>query len=150
MVALPLPAYKFAIPKFSVPEVATKAVILLALTLAPLLTFKMSVVLKSAIESSPASILKVSAPAPPVSSSLLKVRFADLMLITPSWNPVTFSPFHVTLLLVVFTEIISSLVFIYRETNKLDDAEIILSDWVNRNPTDDNAKKILDEVRSGG
>ena len=34
--------------------------------------------------------------------------------------------------------------------NKLDEAEIILSDWVNRNPTDDNAKKILDEVRSGG
>ena len=30
----------------------------------------MSVVLKSAIESSPASTLKVSAPAPPVSSSL--------------------------------------------------------------------------------
>ena len=49
-----------------------------------------------------------------------------------------------------YPEIISSLVFIYRETNKLDDAEIILSDWVNRNPTDDNAKKILDEVRSGG
>ena len=49
-----------------------------------------------------------------------------------------------------YPEIISSLVFIYRETNKLDEAEIILSDWVNRNPTDDNAKKILDEVRSGG
>ena len=49
-----------------------------------------------------------------------------------------------------YPEIISSLVYIYRETNKLDEAEIILSDWVNRNPTDDNAKKILDEVRSGG
>ena len=49
-----------------------------------------------------------------------------------------------------YPEIISSLVFIYRETNRLDDAEIILSDWVNRNPTDGNAKKILDEVRSGG
>ena len=34
--------------------------------------------------------------------------------------------------------------------NNLDDAEIILSDWIKRNPTDDNAKKILDEVRSGG
>ena len=49
-----------------------------------------------------------------------------------------------------YPEIISSLVFIYRETNRLEDAEIILSDWVNRNPTDGNAKKILDEVRSGG
>ena len=49
-----------------------------------------------------------------------------------------------------YPEIISSLVYIYRETNKLDEAEIILSDWVSRNPTDDNAKKILDEVRSGG
>ena len=49
-----------------------------------------------------------------------------------------------------YPEIISSLVYIYRETNKLDEAEIILSEWVNRNPTDDNAKKILDEVRSGG
>ncbi|MFL3014629.1 MAG: DUF2723 domain-containing protein [Candidatus Neomarinimicrobiota bacterium] len=49
-----------------------------------------------------------------------------------------------------YPEIISSLVFIYRETNRLEDAEIILSNWVNRNPTDGNAKKILDEVRSGG
>ena len=49
-----------------------------------------------------------------------------------------------------YPEIISSLVFIYRETNRLEDAEIILSGWVNRNPTDGNAKKILDEVRSGG
>jgi hypothetical protein len=49
-----------------------------------------------------------------------------------------------------YPEIISSLVFIYRETNRLEDAEIILSDWVNRNPTDGNARKILDEVRSGG
>ena len=39
-----------------------------------------------------------------------------------------------------YPEIISSLVFIYRETNRLEDAEIILSGWVNRNPTDGNAK----------
>ena len=30
------------------------------------------------------------------------------------------------------------------------DAELILSDWVDRNPTDKNAKNMLDEVRSGG
>ena len=49
-----------------------------------------------------------------------------------------------------YPEIVSSLVFIYRETNKLSKAEVVLSDWVSRNPADDNAKKILEEVRSGG
>ena len=49
-----------------------------------------------------------------------------------------------------YPEIVSSLVFIYRETDRLGEAEVILSDWVNRNPKDDNARKILDEVRSGG
>ena len=49
-----------------------------------------------------------------------------------------------------YPEIVSSLVFIYRETNKLPEAEVVLSDWVSRNPADDNAKKILEEVRSGG
>jgi hypothetical protein len=49
-----------------------------------------------------------------------------------------------------YPEIVSSLVFIYRATNNLGEAEIILSDWVNRNPNDDNARKILNEVRSGG
>jgi hypothetical protein len=41
-------------------------------------------------------------------------------------------------------------VFIYRATNNLGEAEAILSDWVNRNPNDDNARKILNEVRSDG
>jgi hypothetical protein len=49
-----------------------------------------------------------------------------------------------------YPEIVSSLVFIYRENNRFTDAELILSDWVDRNPTDKNAKNILDEVRSGG
>jgi len=48
-----------------------------------------------------------------------------------------------------YPEIVSSLVFIYRENNRPEDAEIVLSDWVVRNPSDKNAKKILDEVRSG-
>jgi hypothetical protein len=38
----------------------------------------------------------------------------------------------------------------YRENNKNQDAELILTEWVSRNPSDNNAKKILDEVRSGG
>ena len=49
-----------------------------------------------------------------------------------------------------YPEIISSLVFIYRENNQFSDAELILSEWVQRNPSDENAKKILEEVRSGG
>ena len=49
-----------------------------------------------------------------------------------------------------YPEIISSLVYIYRESNQLFEAESILSDWVSRNPSDGNAKKILEEVRSGG
>ena len=49
-----------------------------------------------------------------------------------------------------YPEIVSSLVFIYRENNQLIEAESILSEWVSRNPSDGNAKKILEEVRSGG
>jgi len=49
-----------------------------------------------------------------------------------------------------YPEIISSLVFIYRENNQLIEAESILSEWVSRNPSDGNAQKILEEVRSGG
>ena len=49
-----------------------------------------------------------------------------------------------------YSEIISSLIFIYRETDQLEEAEILLSDWVIRNPQDNNAADILEEIRSGG
>ena len=49
-----------------------------------------------------------------------------------------------------YPEIVSSLVYMYRKTNRLMDAEIVLSDWVDRNPSDKNAKKILNEIRSDG
>ena len=49
-----------------------------------------------------------------------------------------------------YPEIVSSLVYIYRENNRSQDAEVVLSDWVLRNPSDKNAQKILEEVRSGG
>ena len=49
-----------------------------------------------------------------------------------------------------YSEIISSLIFIYRETDQLEEAEILLSDWVMRNPQDNNAADILEEIRSGG
>ena len=40
-----------------------------------------------------------------------------------------------------YPEIVSSLVFIYRENDQLIEAESILSEWVSRNPSDGNAKK---------
>ena len=46
-----------------------------------------------------------------------------------------------------YPEIISSLVFIYRQNNQFIEAESVLSDWILRHPSDSNAKKILEEVR---
>ena len=48
-----------------------------------------------------------------------------------------------------YPELVNSLVYIYRKNNKLSDAEIVLSDWVSRNPNDTNAKDILTQIRSG-
>ena len=48
-----------------------------------------------------------------------------------------------------YPEIVNSLVYIYRKNDKLLDAEIVLSDWVMRNPEDTNAKEILKQIRSG-
>jgi hypothetical protein len=49
-----------------------------------------------------------------------------------------------------FPELVSSLVYIYRKNDQLTDAELVLSDWVDRNPSDKNAQKILEEIRTGG
>ena len=48
-----------------------------------------------------------------------------------------------------YPELVNSLVYIYRKNNKLSDAEIVLSDWVSRNPNDTNAKDILTQIRTG-
>ena len=49
------------------------------------------------------------------------------------------------------TDVLSfPLKYIYRNNDRLMDAELILSDWVDRNPSDKNAKKILEEIRSAG
>ena len=48
-----------------------------------------------------------------------------------------------------YPEIVNSLVYIYRKNNRSMDAEIVLSDWVMRNPNDTNAKEILNQIRSG-
>jgi len=47
-----------------------------------------------------------------------------------------------------FPEIISSLVYIYRENNRLAEAEVLLSEWIDRNPNDDNAKELLEEIKN--
>jgi len=49
-----------------------------------------------------------------------------------------------------YPDLISSLVFIYRNSNRPEEAEIILNDWIQRNPTDKNAQKLLEEVRTEG
>ena len=45
---------------------------------------------------------------------------------------------------------VSSLVFIYRNSDRQADAEMILNDWVQRNPSYKNAQKLLEEVRTEG
>ena len=62
----PDPAVKLAVPSFVVAPVATKSAAKLALTVAPVLTTRISSVTKSVMVSVPRSTLKVSAPAPPV------------------------------------------------------------------------------------
>ena len=49
-----------------------------------------------------------------------------------------------------YPDMISSLVFIYRNSNRQAEAEMILNDWVQRNPSDKNALKLLEEVRTEG
>jgi hypothetical protein len=47
-----------------------------------------------------------------------------------------------------YPEVVSSLVYIYRKNDQFMDAELVLSDWVDRNPSDKNAQKILDEIKA--
>ncbi len=49
-----------------------------------------------------------------------------------------------------YPELVSSMVYMYRKSNRLSEAEIILNSWVTRNPNDLNAKKILEEIRANG
>ena len=48
-----------------------------------------------------------------------------------------------------YPEVVNSLVYIYRKNDRNFDAEIVLSDWVLRNPKDTNAQEILEQIRSG-
>ena len=49
-----------------------------------------------------------------------------------------------------YPSIVSSLVFIYRDTGRGENAEEILDDWLKRNPNDKSAEKLLKEIRSPG
>ena len=49
-----------------------------------------------------------------------------------------------------YPDIVSSLIYIYRENNRLNEAEIVLSDWISKNPKDDNAKDLLNKIRNEG
>jgi hypothetical protein len=46
-----------------------------------------------------------------------------------------------------FPDIVSSLVYIYKSTNQYLEAENVLVNWISRFPNDNNAKKLLEEVR---
>ena len=46
-----------------------------------------------------------------------------------------------------FPDIVSSLVYIYKSTDQKLEAEDVLVDWISRFPNDNNAKKLLEEVR---
>ncbi len=48
----------------------------------------------------------------------------------------------------VYPDIVSSLVFIYKETNNLRELEAILTEWIKRNPIDSNAKDILSDIQN--
>lgn len=45
-------------------------------------------------------------------------------------------------------EIVSYLVMVYRDLDQTEDAITILEDWVQRNPRDESAKSMLDELRN--
>ncbi|MAV15869.1 MAG: hypothetical protein CMG08_03550, partial [Candidatus Marinimicrobia bacterium] len=45
-----------------------------------------------------------------------------------------------------FTQIISSLVFAYKQLDMVDNAKNVLNDWLSKNPDDPVAKKLLQEL----
>ena len=49
-----------------------------------------------------------------------------------------------------YPDIISSLVYIYRKSGNMIDAEMVLMDWIDRYPSDKQAQKILKEIQSQG
>ena len=48
-----------------------------------------------------------------------------------------------------YSEIISALVQAYRQSGREDEAKMVLSDWIARNPQDTRAKQLLEELQGG-
>ncbi len=48
-----------------------------------------------------------------------------------------------------FTQIVSSLIFTYRQLDMESEAESILTDWLSKNPDDPVAKKLLEDLKKG-
>ena len=46
-----------------------------------------------------------------------------------------------------FTQIVSSLVFTYKQLDMKPKAEAILTDWLDKNPNDPVAKKLLEDLK---
>ena len=46
-----------------------------------------------------------------------------------------------------FTQIVSSLIFTYRQLDMESKAESILNDWLSKNPDDPVAKKLLEDLK---
>ena len=70
--------------------------------------------------------------------NMIKIKgFASSSITTSSWNRWQKA----------FPDIVSSLVYIYKSTDKYLEAETVLVDWIARFPNDSNAKNLLEEVR---
>ena len=46
-----------------------------------------------------------------------------------------------------FTQIVSSLVFTYKKLDMINEAELVISDWLNKNPNDAVAKQLLEDLK---
>ena len=46
-----------------------------------------------------------------------------------------------------FTQIVSSLVFTYKKLDMINEAELVITDWLNKNPNDPVAKQLLEDLK---
>ena len=47
-----------------------------------------------------------------------------------------------------FTQIVSSLIFTYKKLDMINEAELVINDWLNKNPNDPVAKQLLEDLKS--
>ncbi len=47
-----------------------------------------------------------------------------------------------------FTQIVSSLVFTYKKLDMLPKAEVVLADWLDKNPNDPVAQKLMEDLKN--